>query len=228
MWQRSAWMQPSENMKPRAVLTKSAPTHSAHAARAEVTSLPEAMTRMRSFKPDSMSASTTRGSASSIDRLMWSKSACGAAPVPPSPPSIARKSGAYSRPRRSTFSASSLMKRQPPMAVLTPDGPAGEVADVGDLVEQLVDVGDVAMAVGADRVVARGNAADRRDLRRDLAAGQHAALAGLRALRELDLEGLHLRRELLRALRREACRRRSRTPYLAVPICMMTSQPPSR
>ena len=25
VWQRSAWMQPSENMKPRAVLTKSAP-----------------------------------------------------------------------------------------------------------------------------------------------------------------------------------------------------------
>ncbi len=46
-WQRSAWMQPSENMKPRAVLTKSAPAASAHAARAEVTILPEAMTRTR-------------------------------------------------------------------------------------------------------------------------------------------------------------------------------------
>jgi hypothetical protein len=44
-------MQPSENMKPRAVLMKSAPTQSAHAARAEVTSLPEATRRMRSFSP---------------------------------------------------------------------------------------------------------------------------------------------------------------------------------
>ena len=50
VWQRSAWMQPSENMKPRAVLMKSAPTHSAQAACAEVTSLPAATTRIRLFR----------------------------------------------------------------------------------------------------------------------------------------------------------------------------------
>jgi len=40
----------SANMKPRAVLTKSAPTHRAQAAFAEVTSLPAATTRMRLFQ----------------------------------------------------------------------------------------------------------------------------------------------------------------------------------
>src|SRR5258708_7582362 len=80
------------------------------------------ITRTRWRRPVSMSESTTRGSASSIDRLMWSASACGAAPEPPSPPSMARKSGANSRPRLCTMSAISFMKRQPPTAVLTPTG----------------------------------------------------------------------------------------------------------
>ncbi len=53
---------------------------------------------------------------------MWSKSAWGAAPLPPSPPSITMKSGAYSSPRVSTFSAISFRNFQPPIAVLMPTG----------------------------------------------------------------------------------------------------------
>jgi hypothetical protein len=104
------------------VLTKSAPQASAQAARAEVTSLPAAITFTRSRMPASISASTTRGSASSIDSAMWSASACGAAPEPPSPPSTAMKSGASAMPRRSHRLAQSFMNCQPPMAVLMPTG----------------------------------------------------------------------------------------------------------
>ena len=53
---------------------------------------------------------------------MWSASACGAAPLPPSPPSTAMKSGANAMPRRATASHSSFMNRQPPIAVLMPTG----------------------------------------------------------------------------------------------------------
>jgi len=79
--QRSAWMQPSANMKPRAVLTKSAPTHSAHAALADVISLPAAITLIRLLRSACSSESTTRGNASAIGRLMWSINVCGAAPA---------------------------------------------------------------------------------------------------------------------------------------------------
>jgi len=190
--QRSAWMQPSENMKPRAELTKSAPAQSAHAARAEVTSLPEPTRRMRSFSPACISESATRGSASSMESRRDSASACGAAPVPPSPPSITRKSGAQVRPRRLIASHTSLIKAPAAQRGLDAAGLAGQVADVGDLVEQLVDIGDVVVAVRADRIVALRNAAHLGNHFGDLAARQHPALARLGALRQLDLEGLHL------------------------------------
>src|SRR5262249_33044558 len=66
--------------------------------------------------------------------------------------------------------------------------------------EQIVHAGDVAVAVRADRVATFRDAADLRDLARDLLRRQHAALAGLRALRELDLEGLDDARELDEAI----------------------------
>src|SRR5262249_31003879 len=53
-------------------------------------------------------------------------------------------------------------------------------------------------------ILALGYAADARNLLRDLPARQHAALAGLRALRQLDLERLHVGSELLQLLRRQA------------------------
>ena len=54
-------MQPSENMKPRAEVTKSAPTHNAQATSAGMMSLPEQMTLMRSRKPQVFRVSTTIG-----------------------------------------------------------------------------------------------------------------------------------------------------------------------
>ena len=136
--------------------------------------------------------STTRGSASSIDRPMWSASACGAAPEPPSPPSIDQEVRARTPGRGGgSTSASSFMKRQPPIAVLTPTGRPVRSRIQRDLVQQLVHVGDVAVAVRADRVAPFRDAADLRDLGGHLLRRQHAALAGLRALRQLDLEGLH-------------------------------------
>src|SRR5256885_13309926 len=69
------------------------------------------------------------------------------------------------------------MIRRPPRSTLFPyttlfrsrglhaDRPPGQVAHPGDLLEQLVHVGNVAVAVRADRVAAFGDAADVRDLR---------------------------------------------------------------
>ena len=65
---------------------------------------------------------------------------------------------------------------------LDADRLAGQIADVRDLVEQFIDIGDVVMPVRADRVLAHRNAAHLGDQRRDLGAGQHAALARLGAL----------------------------------------------
>ena len=48
------------------------------------------------------------------------------------------------------------------------------------------------MAVWTDRIQSLGDAADRRNLGVDFAAGQNAALSGLGALGELDLEHAHL------------------------------------
>ena len=74
---------------------------------------------------------------------------------------------------------------------LHPARPTGQVADHHDLVEQLVDVSDVEMAVRADRVFVRRNAADARDLLGHLHCRQHPALARLGTLRQLDLECSH-------------------------------------
>jgi hypothetical protein len=119
---------------------------------------------------------------------MWSASACGAAPLPPSPPSMVRKSGAACRP------ASGDRGREFGHEVLAADCRldanrlAGQRAHLLDSVEQVVDAGNVPVTVRAQRILAFGNAADAGDLGRHLVAGQDAALARLRPLRELDLE----------------------------------------
>ena len=87
---------------------------------------------------------------------------------------------------------------------LSPDRPPRQLAQVHHLVEQLVHVGDVVVAVGADRVLAHRDAADAGDLLRDLAARQHAALARLGALGQFDLERLHEMAQLFHFFRREA------------------------
>ena len=190
--------------------------------------MPEAMTRMRSRRPDSISASTTRGSASSIDRLMWSASACGAAPEPPSPPSMARKSGAYSRPRRCTASHRSFMNRQPPMAVFTPTG-----RPVRSRMQAILSSSSSTLAMSRCRfglIESRPSGMPRicAISAVTFAAGSTPPLPGLAPCDSLISNAFTALRELLQRARARSCRRASRTPYLAVPICMMMSQPPSR
>src|SRR6202000_3034476 len=69
---------------------------------------------------------------------------------------------------------------------------AGQLTDMRDLVEQLVDVADVGVTVRALRILTHGNAADRGDFRRDLGTRQQAPHAGLGALAELDADHLYL------------------------------------
>src|SRR5579885_2039997 len=168
-----AWMQPSANMKPRAVLMKSAPTHSAQATSAGVTSLPEAITRTRSRRPYSSSLSTSSGRLSRSGKPMSSMSGCGAAPVPPSALSTVMKSGALSAPRFST-SANSSSSHDPSLTTaLKPTG--------------------LPVTSRMRAIMSRRDAADARNLLRHLGARQDAALAGLRALAQLDFNHAHLR-----------------------------------
>ena len=95
----SAWMQPSENMKPRAEVTKSAPAQIAQATSpghdqlaagddADALLQPVPVAHVHHPRQRLASGMPTR-----------SISGIGAAPVPPSPPSTVMKSGAQSGPR---------------------------------------------------------------------------------------------------------------------------------
>ena len=76
---------------------------------------------------------------------------------------------------------------------LHPDRLAGEGPHPGDELAEFADAADIEVPVGADAVLADGDAAHRGDFGRHLGARQDAAFAGLGALRELDLEHPHLR-----------------------------------
>jgi hypothetical protein len=70
---------------------------------------------------------------------------------------------------------------------------AREFAQPGDKLQQLDGGGKGAVARRRDAVLAHGHAAGAGDFRGDLVLGQDAAVAGLGALAELDLDHLHLR-----------------------------------
>jgi hypothetical protein len=93
VWQVCAWMQPSANMKPRALLHQSAPRAMARAMSKALTILPAAPILMRSrrFRPTSVLCTRRRPSCSGAPT--WSVNSSGAAPVPPSAPSTTMKSG---------------------------------------------------------------------------------------------------------------------------------------
>ena len=93
VWQLSDWMQPSENMKPRAELHQSAPIAIARAMSKAVAILPAAPIRMRSRALMPISALWTKLTPSRIGMPRWSMNSSGAAPVPPSLPSTTMKSG---------------------------------------------------------------------------------------------------------------------------------------
>ncbi len=67
---------------------------------------------------------------------------------------------------------------------------AGDLADVTDHVEQIVEIMHLKMTVWRDTGLPGLNATDLGNLGRDLVAGQDAALAGFRPLRQLQLEHL--------------------------------------
>ena len=93
-------MQPSANMKPRAVTTTSAPRHSAQATLPGTISLPEAITRNPLAQPvfdefvDHHRQRLAQRQADHVDE--WLRGGA----VPPSAPSTVMKSGAVSMPRR--------------------------------------------------------------------------------------------------------------------------------
>src|SRR6266704_3378797 len=182
-------MQPRENMNPRAVLTKSAPTHSAHAA---------SQSRLDQ-RIDDPGQRFGYGKRHMVHERLGSGARAALAAVDREKVGRVFRAAAIDR-------LAQLVDELPAAdRGLDAHRLAGELADERDLVEQLVDVGDVAVAVRADRILVRRDAADPRDLLGDLDRRQHPALAGLRALRKLDLERLHLGTggEILRLLSRE-------------------------
>ena len=92
-------MHPNENIKPRALLTKSAPALNAQAISTGLSNLPLAITLILSRSLKRLRRSTTSGRLSSIGAPILSIKLSGAAPVPPSPLSMVMKSGAQLSPR---------------------------------------------------------------------------------------------------------------------------------
>ena len=116
----------------------------------------------------------------------------GAAPVPPSPPSMVTKSTPL-------LAVDHLVGEVvPELQVsdrrLDADGQPGLGGQQLDPVEQAVGVGELGVTGRADAVLAHRDPAGGGDLRRHLGRRQQAAEAGLGALGQLDLEGPHRRR----------------------------------
>ena len=116
----------------------------------------------------------------------------GAAPVPPSPPSMVTKSTPRLAGRHQ------VGELVPELHVadrrLDADGQAGLGGEQLDPVEQAVGVGELGVAGRADAVLAHRDAAGGGDLGRHLGRRQQAAEAGLGALGQLDLDRPHRRR----------------------------------
>jgi hypothetical protein len=205
VWQRRAWMQPSENMKPRAVLTKSAPAASAQATRAGVTSL-TGRNQPNPFLEPTRDQRVDDQRQRFVDRqrhMIGQRLRCGttAALAAIDGQKVGRRLQTTPGDRRSEFKHEAI----------TTDGGldayrlAGHFPNLLDLVEQFVDVGDILVTVRAHRIATLGNAANAGDLGRDLVAEQNATLARLGSLRKLDLEGPHrcVRRQFAQAYLRQ-------------------------
>jgi hypothetical protein len=116
----------------------------------------------------------------------------GAAPVPPSPPSIVMKSGA--RPLVAHLPRQLVPEAHLADRALDADRQAGGVGEALDEVEHRRHVGERGVRGRAVDVLAHRHAADAGDLGGDLGGGQEAAHAGLGALAELELDRAHRRR----------------------------------
>jgi hypothetical protein len=200
-------MQPSAIMKPRPELHQSAPSANMRAMSNELMTLPAAPILTRSRRPAPISVLCTSSRPSCSGAPMWSANSTGAAPVPPSAPSTTMKSG--------VMPVSSMALTMPnhsqmwPMHSLKPVGLPPDSSRRRAM--NCISSTGVENALCAEarrsphRHAARGG-----DLGRHLGARQHAAVAGLGALAELDLDHLDLRvaRLLGKALGVEAAVRR--------------------
>jgi hypothetical protein len=115
----------------------------------------------------------------------------GAAPVPPSPPSIVMKSGA-----RPVVRSAAPARARSHLADggLDADGQAGGVGEALDEVEHRRDVVERGVAGRADARRCPAGCRGCGRSRGDLGGRQHAAQAGLGALAELELDGADRRR----------------------------------
>ena len=183
-------MQPNANIKPRAALHQSAPSANKRAISKPVTTRPLAPRRMdcRSPAPTRQLWASTKPSRSGVPT--WSTNSSGAAPVPPSDPSITMKSG---RIPVSSMALQSAMNSQAwPMQSLKPTGLPPDKSR--NWAMHHLDRGlERRMARWRDAIDADRHTACVRNLRGHLGAGQHAAVAGLGPLRQLDLDHLDLR-----------------------------------
>jgi hypothetical protein len=92
VWHCCDWMHPTANIKPRAALHQSAPSAITRAMSNAVVILPEAPSLIRSRRLVPTSAELTKLRPSRSGMPIWSMNSSGAAPVPPSVPSITMKS----------------------------------------------------------------------------------------------------------------------------------------
>ena len=141
--------------------------------------------------PAPISALRTKTSPSRIGMPRWSANSSGAAPVPPSLPSTTMKSG------RMPVSSIALQTREklPRVADAKLEADrlaAAQAPELGDEAHHLERGREGAVARRRKAVAADRHAADRRDFFGDFRRRQHAAVAGLGALAELDLDHLDL------------------------------------
>ncbi len=120
MWHFCAWMQPIESIGSRAMLSMSQPSAMATIALSGRPSLPPPMNVTSSVSPASAKTRKTRLKATRNGRETESLNTSGAAPVPPSPPSMVTKS--TPRSRLDICAARSSQNVRSPTADLMPTG----------------------------------------------------------------------------------------------------------
>ena len=215
VWQLSDWMQPSANMKPRAELHQSAPSAMARAMSKAVMILPAAPSLMRSRAPMPTSALWTKLQAVAQRHAEmvheFERRRAGAAFLAVDHDEVRDRC-------RSRSIALQIARNSQgwPMQSLKPAGlPPDKPPHRRDELHHLDRGREGGVARRRDAVLARRHAADRRDLGRDLGAGQHAAMAGLGALAQLELDHLDL---LVAATAREVLGREAAVEIAAAEI----------
>ncbi len=193
VWQVCAWMQPSVIMKPRAALHQSAPSAIMRARSKAETTLPAqpSLTRSRRFTPTSVLCTSSSPSCSGAPDVVGElhRRGAGAALRAIDHDEIRRDAGLLHRLDDGKDHSPWMAEAELEAGRLA----ARQLAQAGDEMHHLDRRGKGAVRRRRDAVDADRNAARRGDLGRDLRARQHAAVAGFRALAQLDLDHAHLR-----------------------------------